>query len=168
MCIRDRTHTKEYLAQTEAAERERTGIKNLRIGFNKVFGYYIEITNSYKELVPKEYIRKQTLANCERYITQELKNLEDKILSGRERLVVLELRLYEDLRNRIAAETSRIQQTADALARLDVFTSFAVLAAEKDYSRPQITTDGSIIIEDGRHPVVEEMLGGGARFVAND
>lgn len=162
------THTKEYLAQTEAAERERTGIKNLRIGFNKVFGYYIEITNSYKELVPKEYIRKQTLANCERYITQELKNLEDKILSGRERLVVLELRLYEDLRNRIAAETSRIQQTADALARLDVFTSFAVLAAEKDYSRPQITTDGSIIIEDGRHPVVEEMLGGGARFVAND
>ncbi|PWM26208.1 MAG: DNA mismatch repair protein MutS [Oscillospiraceae bacterium] len=162
------THTKDYLAQTEAAERERTGIKNLKIGFNKVFGYYIEITNSYRDMVPQEYIRKQTLANCERYITQDLKNLEDKILSGRERLAALELRLYEELRNRISVETVRIQRTADALAQLDVFTSLAVLAVEKNYTRPQITTDGGIIIEDGRHPVVEEMLGAGSRFVAND
>lgn len=162
------THTKEFLAKIESDERERTGIKTLKIGYNKVFGYYIEITNSYKEMAPPEYIRKQTLTNCERYITQQLKELEDKILSARERLIVLELKLYEELRLKIAAQTERIQKTADAIARLDVFTGFATLATENNYCRPQITTDGAIIIEDGRHPVVEQILGSSQMFVAND
>lgn len=162
------TNTREYLAQIESSERERTGIKNLKIGFNKVFGYYIEITNSYKDMAPPEYIRKQTLANCERYITQELKELEDKILSARERLVSMELRIYEQLRAKVAEQTARIQRTADAVARLDVFAGFATLAAENNYCRPQITTGGEIQIKDGRHPVVEQMLGGMQRFVAND
>lgn len=162
------TNTKEYLAQIEAQEKETTGIKSLKIGFNKVFGYYIEVSNSYKEQVPPEYIRKQTLANCERYITQQLKELEEKILSAHERIIVLELRLYEELRLKIAAQTERIQKTADAVARLDVFTGFATLASENDYCRPVITTDGVIRIEDGRHPVVEQLLERSQRFVAND
>ncbi len=162
------THTKEYLAKIESDERERTGIKSLKIGYNKVFGYYIEITNSYKTMAPPEYIRKQTLANCERYITQQLKELEDKILTARDKLIVLELRLYEALRLQIASQTERIQKTADAVAQLDVFTGFATLASENNYCRPQITTDGAIMIEDGRHPVVEQILGASQRFVAND
>lgn len=162
------THTREYLAKIESDERERTGIKSLKIGYNKVFGYYIEITNSYKSMAPPEYIRKQTLANCERYITQQLKELEDKILSAHERLIVLELKLYEELRLQIAAQTERIQKTANAVAQLDVFIGFATLAAENNYCRPQITTDGTIMIEDGRHPVVEQILGASQRFVAND
>lgn len=162
------THTKEHLAKIESEERERTGIKSLKIGYNKVFGYYIEITNSYKTMVPPEYIRKQTLANCERYITQQLKELEDKILTAREKLIVLELKLYEELRLQIASQTERIQKTADAVAQLDVFTGFATLASENNYCRPQITTDGAIMIEDGRHPVVEQILGASQRFVAND
>ena len=162
------TNTREYLAQIEAQERERTGIKNLKIGFNKVFGYYIEITNSYKDMTPPEYIRKQTLANCERYITQQLKELEDKILSSRERVIALELRLYEELRLKIAEQTERIQKTAEAVAKLDVFTGFATLAVENNYCRPEISTDGILNIEDGRHPVVEMLLGASQRFVAND
>ncbi|MEG2204679.1 MAG: DNA mismatch repair protein MutS, partial [Oscillospiraceae bacterium] len=162
------THTKEYLAQIEAAERERTGIKNLKIGYNKVFGYYIEISNSYKESAPPEYIRKQTLTNCERYITQQLKELEDQILNARERLVTIELRLYDELRAQISAETLRIQTTADAIARLDVFCGFATLAIENNYCRPQITTNGELMIIEGRHPVVEQLLGSAQRFVAND
>jgi len=162
------TNTKEYLAQIEAQERERTGIKNLKIGFNKVFGYYIEITNSYKDMTPPEYIRKQTLANCERYITQQLKDLEDKILSSKERVIAIELRLYDELREKIASQTERIQRTADAVAKLDLFTGFATLAVENNYCRPQISTDGVIDIADGRHPVVEQLLGQSQRFVAND
>ena len=162
------TNTKGFLAKIESQERERTGIKNLRIGFNKVFGYYIEVTNSYKDLVPAEYIRKQTLVNCERYITQELKELENKILSARDRQLELEHTLFEELREFVAAQTARIQQTAAAVARLDVFTGFAALASEKNYCRPQITQNGEISIRDGRHPVVEELLGSGGRFVAND
>ncbi len=162
------TNTREYLAQIEAQERERTGIKNLKIGFNKVFGYYIEITNSYKDMTPPEYIRKQTLANCERYITQQLKELEDKILSSRDRVIALELRLYEELRLKIAEQTQRIQKTAEAVAKLDVFTGFATLAVENNYCRPQIATDGVLNIEEGRHPVVEMLLGSSQRFVAND
>ncbi len=162
------TNTKEFLAKIESGERERTGIKNLRIGFNKVFGYYIEVTNSYKQLVPAEYIRKQTLVNCERYITQELKDLEDKILSAHDRQLELEQRLFEELRGFVSEQTERIQRTANAVARLDVFTGFAVLASENDYCRPQITTGGEIQIKDGRHPVVEKLLGAGGRFVAND
>ncbi len=162
------TNTRTFLAEIEAQERERTGIKNLKISYNKVFGYYIEVTNSYKELVPKEYIRKQTLANCERYITQQLKDLEEKILTANEKTVVLELQLYEKLRVSIAEQTERIQKTAEAVARLDVFTGFATLAAENNYCRPSIKTDGVIRIEDGRHPVVEQLLGSEQRFVAND
>lgn len=162
------TDTKGILAQIETAERERTGIKSLKIGYNKVFGYYIEITNSYRDMAPPEYIRKQTLANCERYITQQLKELEDRILSARERSLAIETRLYDELREAISAETRRVQKTADALARLDVFCGFATLAAENGYCRPQITSAGELRIEDGRHPVVEALLGSEQRFVAND
>lgn len=162
------TNTKEYLAEIEASERERTGIKTLKIGFNKVFGYYIEISNSFKDKAPPEYIRKQTLTNGERFITQQLKELEDKILSSRERLLTLELRLYEELRRQVAEHGARVQRTAGAIARLDVFTGFAALAVENDYCRPVITTDGSLRIEDGRHPVVEKLLNSSDRFVAND
>jgi DNA mismatch repair protein MutS len=162
------TNTKEFLTRIETAERERTGIKNLKIGFNKVFGYYLEVTNSYKELVPPEYIRKQTLVNCERYITQQLKDLEDKILSARDRQIQMESDLFEALRRFISEQTDRIQKTANAVARLDVFTGFATLAVENNYCRPQITTGGEITIRDGRHPVVEQLLGDGQRFVAND
>lgn len=162
------TNTRTFLAEIEAQEREKTGIKNLKISYNKVFGYYIEVTNSYKELVPKEYIRKQTLANCERYITQQLKELEERILTANEKTVILELQLYEQLRVSIAKQTERIQKTAEAVAKLDVFTGFATLAAENDYCRPTIKTDGVIRIEDGRHPVVEKLLGLEQRFVAND
>ncbi|MBR6735564.1 MAG: DNA mismatch repair protein MutS [Oscillospiraceae bacterium] len=162
------TNTKQFLAQIETNERERTGIKSLKIGFNKVFGYYIEITNTYRDLVPDEYIRKQTLVNCERYITQELKTLEDKILSAHDRQLNLEQRIFDELRKYVSEQTERIQNTANAVARLDVFTGFANLAVENNYCRPQMTMNGTISIKDGRHPVVEEILGSSQRFVAND
>jgi len=162
------TNTKEYLARIESEERERTGIKTLKIGFNKVFGYYIEITNSFKDLVPQEYIRKQTLTGSERYITQELKELENRILTAHERQLQLEQRLFDELRAYVCEQTKRIQQTAEAVARVDVFTGFATLAVENDYCRPQITATGEIRIRDGRHPVVEKLLDARHRFVAND
>ncbi len=162
------TNTKEYLARIESKERERTGIKTLKIGFNKVFGYYIEITNSFRDQVPQEYIRKQTLTGSERYITQELKELENRILTARERQLSLEQRLFEELRAFVCSQTGRIQQTALAVARLDVYVGFAALAVENDYCRPQITTTGEIRIRDGRHPVVEKLLDAQNRFVAND
>jgi len=162
------TNTKEYLARIESGERERTGIKTLKVGFNKVFGYYIEITNSFRDMVPQEYIRKQTLTGSERYITQELKELENRILTAHDRQIALEQQLFEELRAFVGEQTARIQRTASAVARLDVFTGFAALAVENDYCRPQITTTGEIRIKDGRHPVVEQLLGAGNRFVAND
>ncbi|MEG2174581.1 MAG: DNA mismatch repair protein MutS [Oscillospiraceae bacterium] len=162
------THTREHLARIEADERERTGIKNLKIGYNKVFGYYIEISNAYKNMAPPEYIRKQTLSNCERYITEQLKTLEEQILTARERAIILEIRLYEDLRADITAQTDVIQKTADAVARLDVFCSLAAVASEQNYCRPIFTTGGEILIRGGRHPVVEALLGTSQRFVAND
>ncbi len=161
------TNSHDILSQMEKDEREKTGIKSLKIGFNKIFGYYIEVSNSFKEQVPDNYIRKQTLTNGERYITQELKNLENDILTSREKSIIMEAEIFQQLREKISAALERIQTTADAVAHLDVFTSLADLAVENDYCRPVITQTGEIIIEDGRHPVVENIIGEGS-FVAND
>ena len=160
-------HTKEIIASIEAKEREATGIKNLKIGFNKVFGYYIEITNSYKDQVPAEYIRKQTLTGCERYITQELKDLENRVLSAQEEILALEASLFEELRRTVAGELTRIQATAAAVAKLDVLCSFATVAMTQNYVRPIVDLSDEIVITDGRHPVVEEILSG-VPFVPND
>ena len=158
---------KERITSIETAERERTGIPKLKIGYNHVFGYYIEVSKSYQEMVPPEYIRKQTLANCERYITQELKELEEKVLGAHDKILVLEARLFEDVRTRIAAEVNRVQKTADAVAALDVLVSFAEVSARNNYCRPTVDLGDVIEITEGRHPVVEQMLHG-APFVPND
>ena len=154
------------VSAVEARERERTGIKNLKVGYNKVFGYYIEITNSFKHLTPDDYIRKQTTANAERYITEELKNLEQRILGARERSIRLEHELFTEVRSQIAEQFSRVQRTAKAVARLDVLTSFAIVARQKNYCRPEISDDGRIEIKEGRHPVVETVID--TPFVSND
>lgn len=156
-----------YLAKIEAAEREKTGIKNLKISYNRVFGYYIEVSNSYKEQVPETYIRKQTLTNCERYITQELKDIESRVLGAQERITKLEYELFDDIRKKIAEQLHRIQSTAKALAELDVLVSFAETAVNNNYCRPDVSLDGKIIIKDGRHPVVEAIMTD-APFVPND
>ncbi len=155
------------LAEIEAMEKERTGIPKLKVSYNKVFGYFIEVTNSYKDLVPEEYIRKQTLTNCERYITQELKELEGKMLGAKDRLVALEYEMFATVRNQISAEVERIQRTAKALASIDTIASLAQVAFTNNYCCPQITTDGIIEIKDGRHPVVETLLDDSV-FVPND
>lgn len=156
-----------YLASIEAAEREKTGISKLKIGYNRVFGYYIEVPNSASESVPENYIRKQTLANAERYITEELKELESKVLGAQERIVKLEHDLFAGVREQIAGQLVRIQTTSHAVATLDVLCSFAKVAVENNYVCPEITEDGVIEIRDGRHPVVEKMLDGNP-FVPND
>ncbi|MCB7521179.1 DNA mismatch repair protein MutS [[Clostridium] hylemonae] len=158
---------KEWLAKLEEQEREKTGIKNLRIRFNKVFGYYLEVTNSFKNLVPDYYTRKQTLANAERYIIPELKELEDTILGAEDKLYALEYELYCQVRDAIAAEIVRIQTTAKAVAQIDVFTSLALVAERNNYVRPKINERGIIDIKDGRHPVVEKMIPNDM-FIAND
>lgn len=158
---------KEWLAKLEEQEREKTGIKNLRIRFNKVFGYYLEVTNSFKNLVPDYYTRKQTLANAERYIIPELKELEDTILGAEDKLYALEYELYCQVRDEIAAEIVRIQTTAKAVAQIDVFTSLALVAERNNYVRPKINERGIIDIKDGRHPVVEKMIPNDM-FIAND
>ena len=155
------------LADIEAREKEKTGIPKLRVSYNKVFGYFIEVTNSYLDLVPEDYIRKQTLTNCERFITQELKELEGKVLGAKERLVALEYETFSTVRNQIAGEAMRIQRTAKALATLDVLASLAQTAYVNNYCCPGITNDGVIDIKDGRHPVVETLLDN-AVFVPND
>lgn len=162
-----KTQGKEWLAQLETKEREQTGIKNLRIKYNKVFGYYLEVTNSYKDLVPDYYTRKQTLANAERYITPELKELEDTILGAEDKLYALEYQLYIEVRDAIAGETSRIQKTAKAVAYIDALASLAVVAERNHYVRPRINQRGIIDIRDGRHPVVEKMISNDM-FIAND
>ena len=149
---------KNWLADLETKEREKTGIKNLRIRYNKVFGYYLEVTNSFKDLVPDYYTRKQTLANAERYIIPELKELEDTILGAEDKLCALEYELYCEVRNTIAAELTRIQRTAKAVAKLDVIASLALVAERNNYVRPKINEKGVIDIRDGRHPVVEKMI----------
>ncbi len=158
---------KNWLADLETKEREKTGIKNLRIRYNKVFGYYLEVTNSSKDLVPDYYTRKQTLANADRYIIPELKELEDTILGAEDKLCALEYELYCEVRNTIAAELTRIQRTAKAVAKLDVIASLALVAERNNYVRPKINEKGVIDIRDGRHPVVEKMIPNDM-FIAND
>ena len=162
-----KTEGKQWLADMEQKERENTGIKNLKIKFNKVFGYYLEVTNSYKDLVPESWTRKQTMANAERYITPELKELEDMILGAEEKLFSLEYDLFAMIRDQIGAEVRRIQDTAKALAKIDVYTSLAFVAERNHYVRPGINTKGILSIKGGRHPVVEQMIPNDA-FVPND
>ena len=158
---------KDIIVNMEAAEKERTGIRTLKIGYNKVFGYYIEVSNSFKELVPDTYIRKQTLVNGERYITQELKNLESDILSAADRVSALEYEIFTELRTKIAAEVARIQASAAAVAEIDTLCSFAAVAVKNNYCCPVVDDSGVLEIHDGRHPVVEQMQRD-ALFVPND
>jgi DNA mismatch repair protein MutS len=162
-----KTEGKNWLAELETKEKEKTGIKNLKIKFNKVFGYYLEVTNSYKNLVPENWIRKQTLANAERYTTPELKELEDVILGAEDKLFSLEYELFCEIRDTIAGEVGRIQQTAKAVAKIDVFTSLAFVAERNNYTRPDMNEEGIVDIKDGRHPVVEQMISNDM-FVTND
>ena len=158
---------KGVLAEIEAKEKEKTGIRTLKIGYNKVFGYYIEVSNSFKDQVPDTYIRKQTLVNGERYITQELKDLEHEILTASDRVVALEYELFTALRQEISAQSARIQRTAAAVAEVDALVSFAAVAVRNHYCRPTVDESGVIEIHDGRHPVVERMLKD-SLFVPND
>ncbi|MCM1045709.1 MAG: DNA mismatch repair protein MutS [Candidatus Gastranaerophilales bacterium] len=158
---------KTWLAQLEEQDRERTGIKNLKIKYNKVFGYYFEVTNSYKNMVPEDYVRKQTLSNAERYTTPRLKELEDTILNAEDKLQTLEYDLFCEIRDSIAMELERIQRTAKAVARLDVFASLALVSERNHYVRPKLNEKGVIDIKDGRHPVVEQMITNDL-FIAND
>lgn len=158
---------KQWLAQLEEQDRERTGIKNLRIKYNKVFGYYFEVTNSNKEMVPEDYVRKQTLANAERYTTPRLKELEDTILNAEDKLTALEYDIFCRIRESIALELERIQRTAKAVARLDVYASLSLTAERNHYVRPALNEKGIIDIKDGRHPVVEQMITNDL-FIAND
>lgn len=158
---------KQWLAQLEEQDRERTGIKNLKIKYNKVFGYYFEVTNSYKDMVPEDYIRKQTLANAERYTTPRLKELEDTILNAEDKLQNLEYDLFCKIRDSIAMELERIQRTAKAVARLDVYASLSLVSERNHYVRPKLNEKGVIDIKDGRHPVVEQMITNDM-FIAND
>lgn len=161
------TDGKKWLADLEASEREKTGIRTLRIRYNKVFGYYLEVSNSFKDQVPDTYVRKQTLTNAERYITPELKELEDSILGSEDKLVTLEHDLFKEIRDRLAANVSRIQKTAKAVAKIDAFASLALVASQNSYCCPNINEDGVIHIKGGRHPVVEKMTAGGL-FIDND
>ena len=158
---------KSVIADVEAREREKTGIKSLKVGYNKVFGYYIEVSKSYYDQVPDAYIRKQTLAGCERYITQELKDLEHTVLTASDRVVALEYEIFTDLRAQVSARMARIQSTAAAVAELDALCSLASAAVKNNYCRPEVDEGGVIEIHDGRHPVVERMLSG-SLFVPND
>lgn len=155
---RSRTDGKKWLTELEVREKERTGIKSLKIKYNRVFGYSLEVTNSFKELVPENYIRKQTLTNAERYITQELKDLEDLILGAEDKLYALEYELFCEVRDKVGAEVVRIQKTAKAVAALDVFASLALVAQRNNYVRPKINESGVLDIKNGRHPVVEQMI----------
>jgi DNA mismatch repair protein MutS len=160
-------HAREWISNLEAVERERTGIKNLKVGYNKVFGYFIEISNSYVKQAPADYIRKQTLVNAERYITPEMKEYESLVLNAEERIHEIENRLFKDLCKEISHSNTQIQQTARVIGELDVYLSFAEVAALSGYTRPELTVEPILEIHDGRHPVVETTLHG-ERFVPND
>ena len=164
---RAKTEGKNWLAALENEDKERTGIKNLRIKYNKVFGYYFEVTNSYKDLVPEDYIRKQTLANAERYTTPRLKELEDTILNAADKLYSLEYEEFCKIRETIAGQIERIQKTARAIARLDVCTALSYVAERNHYVRPSLNEKGIIDIKEGRHPVVERMIQNDM-FISND
>ncbi|MBQ4170859.1 MAG: DNA mismatch repair protein MutS, partial [Ruminococcus sp.] len=163
----DMNNSKDILARIEAEEREKTGIPKLRVGYNKVYGYFIEVTNSYKNLVPDTYIRKQTLTGSERYITPDLKELEGRILGAKDRAVAMEYALFDSVRTTVADNLDRIQSTAKSIATLDVITSFANVASDNRYIRPEVNQSTAIIIKDSRHPVVETLLKN-ASFVPND
>ena len=165
--ISDMTNSKDILARIEADEREKTGIPKLRVGYNKVFGYYIEVTNSYKSQVPDSYIRKQTLTNCERYITPDLKEIESRILGAKDRSVSMEYAIFDGIRVIVAENLERIQKTAKAIAALDVINSLANVASDNRYIRPDVTQSSAIHIKNARHPVVETLLKD-APFVPND
>ena len=158
---------KSFIEKIAEEEREKTGIKNLRIGFNNVFGYYIEVTKSFIGQVPDRYVRKQTLANCERYITQELKDMESTILGAKDKLCAIEYELFCEIRNYVSGNSHRIQKVASLMARLDAYYSLATVAAKNDYVRPEVNASDSIIIKDGRHPVVEQFVRD-TYFVPND
>ena len=162
-----KTEGKSWLAKLEAEEREKTGIKTMKVKYNKVFGYYLEVTNSYKDMVPDYYTRKQTLTNAERYITPELKELEETILGSEDKLTALEYDLYVEVRGKIADEILRIQKTAHAIAGVDVFASLALVAERGNYVKPSINEKGILDIKNGRHPVVEKMIPNDM-FIAND
>ena len=162
-----KTEGKTWIAQLEAEEREKTGIKSLKIKYNKVFGYYIEVTNTFKDFIPEYYTRKQTLANAERYITDELKKLEDIILGAEDKLSVLEYDMFCEIRNAIAKEVVRIKHTAKVVAAVDVYASLAYVAEHNNFVKPSINEKGIIDIKNGRHPVVEKMMNG-TMFVEND
>ena len=155
------------IAEIEASEKEKTGIRTLKVGFNRVFGYYIEVSKSFMDQVPAYYVRKQTLANCERYITQELKELENTVLTAKDRLTALEYQIFTQLREHLAAQAARVQQTAAAVAAVDTLCSLAFVAVQRGYCRPEMTLGNEIIIENGRHAVVEVMLKD-SLFVPND
>lgn len=163
----DMKNSKDILAQIEAQEREKTGIPKLRVGYNKVYGYFIEVTNYYKNLVPDTYIRKQTLTGSERYITPDLKELEGRILGAKDRAVAMEYALFDAVRTTVADNLDRIQQTAKAIATLDVIVSLANVASDNRYIRPEVNQSTAIVIKDSRHPVVEMLLKN-ASFVPND
>jgi DNA mismatch repair protein MutS len=161
------TDGKKWLVELEVKEKEETGIKNLKVGFNKVFGYYFEITKSNLSMVPDRFIRKQTLTNGERFITEELKNLEEQILGAEDKVITLEYNAFVAIRDEIAKNIKRLQKTATAVATLDVLASFAQVAEDLNYCKPEVTDNGVIDIKEGRHPVIEKMLPTGS-FIQND
>lgn len=161
-------HGKEYLLAMQQREIERTGIQSLKIGYNNVFGYYLEVRNTYKDMVPAEWIRKQTLTQAERYITQELKEYEDKIMGAEERILILETKLYNDLVVWMSQFTSTLQQNANMIARLDCLMSFAISARDSKYIRPVVDDSNVIDIRQGRHPVIETQMPVGEKYIAND
>ena len=161
------TEGKNWIIQLEAEEREKTGIKNLKVGFNKVFGYFIEVTKSYLDQVPERFVRKQTLTNAERFITEDLKNLENQILGAEEKVVNLEYNAFVQIRDEIAKNVKRLQKSANIVSTLDVLTSFATVAEDLNYCMPEVDDSGILDIKGGRHPVIDKMLGTGI-FVEND
>ncbi|MGN0462081.1 MAG: DNA mismatch repair protein MutS [Ruminococcus sp.] len=163
----DMNNSTSLLANIEAEQKEKTGIPKLKVGYNRVFGYFIEVTNSYKDKVPEEYIRKQTLTNCERYITQELKDLEGRILGAKDRSFAMEYRIFDEIRKKVAENLDRIERTAKAIANLDVLTSLANVSADNNYTCPEVNLSDRIILKESRHPVVEVLLSG-SPFVPND
>ncbi|HLB00787.1 MAG TPA: DNA mismatch repair protein MutS, partial [Bacteroidota bacterium] len=167
--LRDTAHGgKTWIANMQKTERERTGIASLKVGFNNVFGYYIEITNTHRDRVPAAYIRKQTLANAERYVTPELKEFEEKILNAEEKILALETRLFDALRESIAARAGDIQETAATIATLDCYCSLAGAAVDSRYVRPEVDDGDGIVIRGGRHPVIEKLLPPGESYTPND
>ena len=158
---------KKWIVELEASEKEKTGIKNLKVGYNKVFGYFLEVTKSYLSQVPDYYIRKQTLANAERYITEDLKNLEEKTLGAQDKLIDLEYKVFQEIRAQIASKIQRIQKAASIVSTIDVLCSFATVALDLNYCMPIVDNSGEVNIKDGRHPVIEKMLPSG-EFIEND